>query len=147
VAVGLERTLDGVVKYYAGGARLETRASGEAHHAGPFTWRPTGWFAIGFSAEFSAGTARPLKYFGQDLVAYRTEAGDLHALDAHCLHRLLIALLGTGRQGVPSTLWDDLEIWRYQIYVENPVLAQQDARPYGALRKWARQFYDVQPAP
>jgi nitrite reductase/ring-hydroxylating ferredoxin subunit len=45
-----------------------------------------------------------------------------------------------------QTLWDDLEIWRYQVYVENPVLAQQDARPYGALRKWARQFYEIEPA-
>jgi 3-ketosteroid 9alpha-monooxygenase subunit A len=41
------------------------------------------------------------------------------------------------------TLSDDLEIWRYQVYVENPALAKQDARPYGALRKWARQFYEV----
>ena len=44
-----------------------------------------------------------------------------------------------------STLWDDLEIWRYQVYVEKPVLAQQDARPYGALRKWAKQFYEIDP--
>ena len=36
------------------------------------------------------------------------------------------------------TLWDDLEIWRYQKYVEHPALAQQDARPYGSLRKWAQ---------
>jgi hypothetical protein len=44
------------------------------------------------------------------------------------------------------TLWDDLEIWRYQVYVDQPILAQQDARPYGALRKWDRQFYEVEPA-
>jgi hypothetical protein len=44
-----------------------------------------------------------------------------------------------------QTLWDDLEIWRYQVYVENPALAQQDAKPYGALRKWARQFYELEP--
>jgi 3-ketosteroid 9alpha-monooxygenase subunit A len=44
-----------------------------------------------------------------------------------------------------QTLWDDLEIWRYQIYVEKPALAQQDAKPYGALRKWARQFYELEP--
>jgi hypothetical protein len=44
-----------------------------------------------------------------------------------------------------QTLWDDLEIWRYQIYIENPALAQQDARPYGALRKWAKQFYELEP--
>jgi hypothetical protein len=41
------------------------------------------------------------------------------------------------------TLEDDLEIWRYQDYVEHPALAKQDARPYGALRRWARQFYEV----
>ena len=43
------------------------------------------------------------------------------------------------------TLWDDLEIWRYQKYVEHPALAQQDARPYGSLRKWAKQFYEIEP--
>jgi 3-ketosteroid 9alpha-monooxygenase subunit A len=43
-----------------------------------------------------------------------------------------------------TTLWDDLEIWRYQIYIENPALAQQDARPYGAMRKWAKQFYEIE---
>src|SRR2546421_234852 len=237
----------------------------------PFTWRPTGWFMIGWSSEFPQGTVKPLKYFGQDLVAYRTEEGSLHVLDAHCPH--LGAHIGHGGKvngdcvecpyhgwgygpdgvnryipyedrpnvskklrswpvdgpfyrtvaGWPlptakspdgmamkingiscgvggsyaifegsvhyrlaffttpiddetsdlfysiwwprdegddsptvpdhyreraekeflSTLWDDLEIWRYQVYVEKPVLAQQDARPYGALRKWAKQFYEV----
>jgi hypothetical protein len=42
-----------------------------------------------------------------------------------------------------STVWDDLEIWRYQKYVERPPLAKQDAKPYMALRNWATQFYDV----
>ena len=45
-----------------------------------------------------------------------------------------------------STLGDDLEIWRYQIYIETPAFAQQDARPYGAMRKWAKQFYEIEPA-
>ncbi len=44
-----------------------------------------------------------------------------------------------------SDLWDDLEIWRYQVYVETPAFAKQDAKPYGALRKWARQFYELEP--
>ena len=38
---------------------------------------------------------------------------------------------------------DDLEIWRYQRYVEHPALAKQDAKPYKAMRTWSRQFYDV----
>jgi hypothetical protein len=41
------------------------------------------------------------------------------------------------------TMWDDLEIWRYQRYVEHPALAHQDAKPYKALRQWAQQFYEV----
>lgn len=44
-----------------------------------------------------------------------------------------------------STLDDDLEIWRYQKYIEHPALAKQDAKPYGALRKWAKQFYEIDP--
>ena len=51
------------------------------------------------------------------------------------------------RSSSSVTLWDDLEIWRYQKYVEHPALAQQDAKPYGALRKWARQFYEIEPTP
>ena len=43
------------------------------------------------------------------------------------------------------TMWDDLEIWRYQKYVEHPALARQDAKPYKALRQWAQQFYEVAP--
>jgi phenylpropionate dioxygenase-like ring-hydroxylating dioxygenase large terminal subunit len=52
----------------------------------PFTWRPIGWFMIGWSAEFPAAEVRPLRYLGQDLVAYRTDEGELHVLDGHCLH-------------------------------------------------------------
>jgi 3-ketosteroid 9alpha-monooxygenase subunit A len=45
------------------------------------------------------------------------------------------------------TIWEDLEIWRYQKYVEKPALAKQDARPYTSLRRWAKQFYEVEPTP
>ena len=41
------------------------------------------------------------------------------------------------------TLADDLNIWRHQVYVETPAFARQDAQPYGARRKWARQFYEL----
>ncbi|HVA06811.1 MAG TPA: Rieske (2Fe-2S) protein, partial [Acidimicrobiales bacterium] len=53
----------------------------------PFSWTPTGWFMIGWSAEFPAGEVRPLRYFGEELVAYRGEdGGELHVLQAHCPH-------------------------------------------------------------
>jgi hypothetical protein len=44
-----------------------------------------------------------------------------------------------------GTVWEDLDIWRYQEYVERPPLAKIDAKPYMAMRKWATQFYEVPP--
>ena len=52
----------------------------------PFSWKPTGWYMIGWSIEFPAGEVRPLRYFGEDLVAYRGDDGKLHVLNAHCPH-------------------------------------------------------------
>ncbi len=52
----------------------------------PFTWKATGWFMIGWSAEFEVGDVKALKYFGEDLAAYRDESGELHVLEAHCKH-------------------------------------------------------------
>jgi 3-ketosteroid 9alpha-monooxygenase subunit A len=60
----------------------------------PFTWKPTGWYMIGWSIEFAKGEVRPLRYFGEELVAYRDEGGALHVLNAHCPH--LGAHLGHG---------------------------------------------------
>jgi len=52
----------------------------------PFTWKVTGWFVIGWSAEFPVGEVRPLRYFGEYLVAYRDESGELRVLSGHCRH-------------------------------------------------------------
>ena len=41
------------------------------------------------------------------------------------------------------TIWEDLDIWRYQEYIERPALSKEDAKPYMALRRWAAQFYDL----
>ena len=60
----------------------------------PFTWKPTGWFMVAWSAEIPPATVKPLQYFGGHQVAYRTEDGALSVLDAHCRH--LGAHLGHG---------------------------------------------------
>jgi 3-ketosteroid 9alpha-monooxygenase subunit A len=44
-----------------------------------------------------------------------------------------------------GTVWEDLDIWRYQDYIERPALSKIDAKPYMAMRKWATQFYEVPP--
>jgi 3-ketosteroid 9alpha-monooxygenase subunit A len=118
----------------------------------PFTWKVTGWFMIGWSAEFPTGEVRPLRYFGEDLVAYRDESGELHVMTAHCRH--LGAHIGHGGKVIgdcvecPFHGWrwgpdGNLDIWRYQEYIERPALSKVDAKPYMAMRKWATQFYEV----
>lgn len=53
-----------------------------------------GWFVIAFSHELAAAEVKPLRYFAQDLVLFRTENGDAKVLDAFCPH--LGAHLGHG---------------------------------------------------
>jgi hypothetical protein len=54
----------------------------------PFTWKVTGWFMVGWSPEFPVGEVRPLHYFGEDLVAYRDERGELHVLEHPALSKV-----------------------------------------------------------
>lgn len=54
----------------------------------------SGWYQIGWSGEFAPGSVAPLRYFGTDLVVYRTTSGQLRVSDAFCPH--LGAHLGFG---------------------------------------------------
>ncbi len=47
---------------------------------------PRGWFVIQFSDELKPGDVKPLRYFGKDMVLYRTESGKATILDAYCPH-------------------------------------------------------------
>jgi len=47
---------------------------------------PCGWFQVLFSRDLEVGDAIPLHYFGQDLVAFRTESGKACVVDAYCPH-------------------------------------------------------------
>jgi hypothetical protein len=60
----------------------------------PVTWKVTGWLMVGWSPEFPVGEVRRLHYFGEDLVTYRDERGELHVLDAHC------------KSGVTRSMWN-----------------------------------------
>ena len=47
---------------------------------------PMGWFQVMFSHELEVGDAIPVEYFGQELVVFRTEAGEAKVVDAFCPH-------------------------------------------------------------
>ncbi len=55
---------------------------------------PQGWFAVAFSHELPPGGVLSRRYFGQDLVLFRTRSGIPAVMDAYCTH--LGAHLGQG---------------------------------------------------
>ncbi|WP_116365892.1 aromatic ring-hydroxylating oxygenase subunit alpha [Parahaliea mediterranea] len=58
---------------------------------------PYGWFVVAYADEIAVGQSRPLRYFGRELVLFRTESGQAALLDAYCPH--LGAHLGYGIHG------------------------------------------------
>ena len=47
---------------------------------------PYGWFHVAYSDELAIGQSKPIHYFGQELVLFRTEEGVAVVLDAYCPH-------------------------------------------------------------
>lgn len=47
---------------------------------------PYGWFQVLYSSELEAAQSKPLHFFDQELVAFRTESGLAKVVDAYCPH-------------------------------------------------------------
>ncbi len=77
----------------------------------PFPPYPRGWFCVGYSDELAAGDVKPLKYFGKDLVLYRTTSGEAVLLDAFCPH--LGAHLGHGGRVEGERLRCPFHAWEF----------------------------------
>lgn len=58
---------------------------------------PYGWFQVLYSHELAVAESKPLEYFGQEIVAFRTESGVAKVVDAYCPH--MGAHLGYGIHG------------------------------------------------
>ena len=52
----------------------------------PIPRYPRGWFQVAYADEIQPGEVQPLKYFGVELVMFRTEDGEVSVLDAFCPH-------------------------------------------------------------
>ena len=90
----------------------------------PFSWRPTGWYQVGWSADFPIGATVPLRYFGEDLVAYRGDGATLHVLEAHCSH--LGAHLGHGGRVHGDCVTCPYHGWEWGPDGENASIPYQD---------------------
>lgn len=60
----------------------------------PYADIPVGWYCVGIGRELEPGAVRACRYFGRELVLYRTAAGVVRLADAFCPH--LGAHLGYG---------------------------------------------------
>ena len=89
----------------------------------PFTWKPTGWYQIGWSADFG-DEPTAIRYFGEDLVAYRGEDGSLHVMEAHCKH--LGAHLGHGGKVVGDCIQCPFHGWQWGPDGINARIPDQD---------------------
>jgi nitrite reductase/ring-hydroxylating ferredoxin subunit len=72
---------------------------------------PTGWFCVAESDEVAPGEVRTVHCFGQDLVLFRGEDGEVHVAEPYCPH--LGAHLGVGGVVVENTIRCPYHHWRY----------------------------------
>lgn len=72
---------------------------------------PMGWFQVEYTDQLKVGDVKPLKYFGKDLVLYRTESGEAVMLDAHCPH--LGAHLGHGGKVKGENIECPFHAWQF----------------------------------
>ena len=48
--------------------------------------QPYGWFFISFADEIAPGEGKAIRYFGKDMVVFRTESGEAQLVEAYCPH-------------------------------------------------------------
>lgn len=96
--------------------------------------KPTGWFQIGWSEEVRPGQAMPMRYFGLDLVAFRSDRGVLSLLDAHCRH--LGAHLGHGGKVRGDCVVCPYHGWAWDSEGHNADVPYQEAPTKSKLGKY-----------
>jgi 3-ketosteroid 9alpha-monooxygenase subunit A len=72
---------------------------------------PAGWFQIAWSHDLQRGEAKPVRFFGEDLVLCRYESGEVGLFDAYCPH--MGAHIGYGGRTEGETLMCPYHGWRY----------------------------------
>jgi 3-ketosteroid 9alpha-monooxygenase subunit A len=101
----------------------------------PMPRYPNGWFQVAYSDELAPGAVKPLKYFGKDLVLFRTEGGEAKILDAHCPH--LGAHLGHGGKVKGDCVECPFHAWKFDgtgACVEVPYAKK--IPPRATLARW-----------
>lgn len=72
---------------------------------------PNGWFAVAFSDDLKVGDVKPIQYFAEEMVLFRTRSGQAKVLDAFCPH--LGAHVGYGGRVMGETLRCPFHAWQF----------------------------------
>lgn len=103
----------------------------------PFPGHPEGWFQVGYSDELAAGQVAAIRYFGRDMVIFRTQSGRVQVLDAHCAH--LGAHLGVGGAVVGERLRCPFHAWEYGVGGTCEAIPYSRHRPSAGVAAWPTQ--------
>jgi 3-ketosteroid 9alpha-monooxygenase subunit A len=101
----------------------------------PIPRYPRGWFMVARADELAAGAIKPLKYFGKDLVLFRTESGVPTVLEAFCSH--LGAHLGHGGKVVGEHVRCPFHSWEFDAAGKCAAIPYAKRIPNkSAMQKW-----------
>jgi len=90
----------------------------------PLSMTPTGWFQVAWSDEIAVGAVHRMKYFGQEMIAWRAESGQLTVMNAYCEH--LGAHLGFGGSVVGEVLQCPFHGWQWNQQGRNVCIPYED---------------------
>lgn len=90
----------------------------------PLSMKPTGWFQVAWSDEIGIGDVHSMKYFDQEMVAWRADSGRLTVMNAYCEH--LGAHLGYGGKVVDDVLQCPFHGWQWSQQGRNVCIPYQD---------------------
>lgn len=92
----------------------------------PLSMTPTGWFQVAWSDEIGVGDVHAMKYFGQEMVAWRSATGRVTVMNAYCEH--LGAHLGFGGHVVGEVIQCPFHGWQWNADGRN-VCIPYESRP------------------
>ncbi|ORV89087.1 Rieske 2Fe-2S domain-containing protein [Mycolicibacterium iranicum] len=90
----------------------------------PLSMKPTGWFQVAWSDEIGIGDVHTMKYFGQEMIAWRAESGALTVMNAYCEH--LGAHLGFGGTVHGEVLQCPFHGWQWNQQGRNVCIPYED---------------------
>lgn len=90
----------------------------------PLSMKPTGWFQVAWSDEIAVGDVRTMTYFGQEMIAWRSESGRLTVMNAYCEH--LGAHLGFGGTVMGEVLQCPFHGWQWSQEGRNVCIPYED---------------------